>query len=98
MANKDDIGSFVHQKILLGPSVIFGVTVIAGQNSVTVRRFLGGSLEIGGSGLTWNSGFLLSGTEALSFDCSGTFYMACTGNTATVFVLQGRTHGFGETP
>lgn len=81
-------------RIFVGLSQIIGVTVAAGQNAAIVKYFSGGSLEIGGSTLTWGQGYLLDTKEIVSIQSTGTFYLAATGSTVTCMVLKGKTSGF----
>lgn len=94
MSQRDDVNSLVGLKVLLGPSQIFGVTVVPGLNSTTVKYFSGGSLEIGGASLTWGAGYLLGTNEIVNIPSNGNFYLAVTGATVTCYILKGRSNGF----
>ena len=92
--HRDDVESLVGTRLTIGLSTIVGITVLPGQNAVIVKYFSGGSLEIGGSSLTWGAGYLLDTKEVVNVQSSGTFYLAATGSTVTCMLLKGRSSGF----
>ena len=88
--------------MVIGLSTIVGVTAIPFQSSVILKILSGNSLEIGGTfcrsngataAFTWTKGYLLGTSEVLSFNCTGTFYLAATGATVTVHMLRGLGQG-----
>jgi len=92
--HRDDVESLVGTRLTVGLSQIIGITVLAGQNSIIVKYYSGGSLEVGGVSLTWGSGYLLDTKEVVNIQSSGTFYLAATGSTVTCMILKGRSSGF----
>ena len=99
MARTDDVFQFLPQQLVIGLSQIFGVTIGAGQVSVSLKWFSGGTLEIGGTyvlsstgvttAFTWGTGYVLDTTESLSSNMSGNFYLAASGSTVVAMLLRG---------
>lgn len=98
MARVDDIANLVPERLVIGLSAIVGVTAQPFQSVVTIKILSGNSLEIGGSfalsagastAFTWGAGYLLGTSEVLSFNATGTFFLAATGATVTALVLRG---------
>lgn len=89
-----DVDSLVGRQISVGLSQIIGVTVSAGQNSVSFYRFSGGSLLVGGLTLNWTNGYIMQSNQIVNVQSAGTFYLAAVGSTVTVMLLFGRTAGF----
>lgn len=94
MSQRDELFGFEGKRITVGLSQIVGVTVSAGQAAAIIKYFSGGSLEIGGASLTWGQGYLMDTKEVVSFQSSGTFYLAATGSTVTCMMFRGKTSGF----
>ena len=88
-----DIFSFISRPVFIPPGTVSGFTVGSGFMSVVIKYFSGGSLEIGGSTLAPGNGYLISGSEVLSFDLRGSFYLAATGATVTAYILYGKSEG-----
>lgn len=97
MARVDDIGSVIPERLVVGLSSIVGVSAIPFQSAVVIKILAGSSLEIGGSyalssgastAFTWGAGYLLGTSEVLSFNATGTFYLAATGATVTASILR----------
>jgi len=93
MGREQDIHALRASRHDIGLSTITGVTVLPGQIGVVIKNFTGGSLEIGGTGLTWGEGYLMGAGEAVSIDSAGTFFLAATGATVTAMVLKGLSAG-----
>lgn len=91
---REDVLSLIGERVSIGLSQIIGVTVIAGLNAISIKKFSGGSLEIGGISLNWGSGYLFNSNEIVNIQVAGTFYLAATGSTVVAMVLKGRTSGF----
>lgn len=77
---------------------------LAGQNSVLLKYFSGGTLEILGvsTGVTLTavqlaaanqSGYLMGTSEILALDGPVRCYLSSTGATTTVMVIRGKTAG-----
>lgn len=94
MSQRDELFGFDGLRLNVGLSQIIGVTVVAGQAAAILKYFSGGSLEVGGASLTWGAGYLLDTKEVMSFQTSGTFYLAATGSTVTCMMFKGKTSGF----
>ena len=94
MSQRDELFGFEGKRIEIGLSSIIGVTVVAGQAAAILKYFSGGSLEIGGLSLTWGQGYIMDTKEVVSFQTSGTFFLAATGATVTCMMFRGKTSGF----
>lgn len=90
MSNRNDIYAVDGYLVTVGLSQVLGITITGGVNSSIIKHFAGGTLEIGGSTLTWGQGYPFSVGEAISFNRSCTVYLAATGATVTVAVLDGK--------
>jgi len=96
MSNRDDVYTPFASRITVGLSSILQITPIAGQNCLVLKGISISTLEIGGASLTWGQGYPLSSGEALSWNGSGSFYLAASGATATVALFRGRSQGFDQ--
>lgn len=94
MSVRSEVDSLVGRQITVGLSQIVGITVMAGQNSVSFYKFSGGSLLVGGATLTWSNGYIMQNNQIVNVQSAGTFYLAAVGSTVTVMMLFGRTSGF----
>lgn len=91
------IAAFVPERLAVGLSTIVGVTVLAGQVSVSMEMLSGQTLEIvaaPGASVGWGQGFPFPTNAIMSFDSIGTMWLAASGATALVVVLRGRSEGF----
>ena len=95
---REDVGSLLPEKFVIGLSSILGITALAGQNACSVKYASGGSLEIGGTAamttggitaFTWGNGYLMGTSEIFNANMMGTFYVAATGATVTCFIMRG---------
>lgn len=88
--DKDNIVTLKGERLAVGLSAIIGITLVPGQQVAVLKYFSGGSLEIGGSALTWGAGYLMGTSEVLNMKSQGTFYLAATGATAVAMLLRGK--------
>lgn len=88
-----DVYALVGTPLYVGLSAIIGVTIQSGYCATVVKYASGGSLEIGGSSMSWGTGYLFGVNEAVSINMRGTFFLAATGATATVYLLTGLSQG-----
>ncbi len=59
----------------------------------------GGTLAlVQGAGVTFSNGYILGTTEVVSFQGPATFFLAASGATATVSVVQSYNMGFSQLP
>lgn len=99
MSRSEDISIFKPERLDVGVSQVVGVTLVAGQISIILKYFSGGSLEVidplaqGGQTVLGGSGYMLATSEALNSSMIGTFYLTATGSTATAMLLRGKTIG-----
>lgn len=84
---------FASSVVMVGLSAIQGITTTSGLISIILKYGSGGSLEFGGTGLSWGNGYLMSQNEALSFDVRGNFYLCATGSTVTAYLTKGLSEG-----
>ncbi len=94
MSRETDLLSLVGERIIVGLSSIIGVTVAPGQLGGILKYSSGGTLWIGGLTLSVNAGYLVGGSESLSLDVCGTYYLAASGATVVTYSLRGRSGGF----
>lgn len=88
------IYGFTSAQLVLGTSgIAVGVTIGAGAISALIKWQQGGSLLIGGIGLTNGNGYLMGTTEAIAADVRGTYYLLAVGATTTVNILIGISEG-----
>lgn len=87
------IYGFTSMQMVIAPTVAQGITVGAGAISSLIKWQQGGSLLIGGVGLTNSTGYLMGTTEAISVDARGTYYLLAVGSTVTVNILTGISEG-----
>lgn len=93
MSREVDIHDLAAGPVYVGMSSILGISTIAGMLATVIKYGSGGSLEIGGTDLTWGNGYLYTVGEALTFDSAGTIYLAATGATVTAYVIKGKSAG-----
>lgn len=94
MSRQDDVLSLRAVRVSIGPSTIIGVTVAATQFACVLKVAAGGSsgtMEVGGTALTWGAGYPIGASEVLSINACGTFYLAASGVTMTAALLFGDT-------
>jgi len=82
------------------------VSPVAGQISVSIKNFGGGSMEImkapagatlsngTADGLSLSAGYLMEAGEVVNVDGAPKFYLAATGATATAYLLIGLSSGY----
>lgn len=95
---RDRTGEVLAQRMSIGLSTIHGITAFPGQIGLQLKILSGSSLEFGGSyvlgntgattAFTWGNGYLVGGTEILSFNGTGSYYLAATGATVVALVLR----------
>lgn len=89
MGREQDVTGIGSTRLTLGLSTVFGITNIPGLLTNTLKYFSGGSLEIGGSNLTWGGGYMLGTSEVFNFSTVGTFYLCATGATVVAMLARG---------
>lgn len=103
MANKDDVWGVETAQVVVGTSGGFFKQITGwtgpGVNSISVKYFSGGSLEICGtttqaafSGASF-PGYLMGGAEVVSFGGPAEFYLRATGATTIAYLIKGKTAG-----
>lgn len=93
MGRETDIAIMAAERIVMATNSYTSIPAFAGQVAVTIKLLAGGTLEIGGSGNTYGTGYPLASTEVQSIDNSGNFYLFASGATCTVAILRGKTTG-----
>lgn len=97
---QNDIATYGATQINVGLSAIIKVAPSANQYGTQLRVGSGGSLEIvqtpialtGSSATGWGTGFLVTGTVSM-INGPAAYYLAATGATVTVQILNGYTSG-----
>ena len=100
-SDRVDINGYIASRLTFGPTVApYGITVLAGQNSILLKQVSGGTLEIV-SGSSFAAGATLAGTgypfgsnEILGLDSAGTVWVLASGATSILALVQGRSAGF----
>jgi hypothetical protein len=88
----------------VGATLAVLMTPVAGQNSILLKYFSGGTCEIIGCTLgqtlsaadlssASGSGYLLGSSEILQIDGPARYYLSSTGATTTLMLLIGKSQG-----
>ena len=85
MSGNQEGHRFSSELLVIGTSIAFGITALAGQQSVFVTA-TGGSLLVGGVTVVANHALIPQPFDARSM--RGTFYMSAAGATATVHIVR----------
>lgn len=96
MGREQLIGDLLPSRVNVGLSAIIGITSLPGQLALSLQYLNGGTLEIvsATAPVAPGSGFILPANVILSFDTTGTIWLASQAATTTVMVLRGRSQGF----
>lgn len=96
MARDKVLGDLLPSRVFVGLSTLIGITSLPGQQALSLEYLSGGTLEIVSSGASvgWGQGFIVPSNAILSFDVSGTIWLAASSATTTIMVLRGRSQGF----
>lgn len=98
--SREDVFSAYPERIAIGPGVTADFPAIPGQNAIQIKWASGGSLLVAGTSSTIGSTFaisneyLVSTSEILSIDLSGTISLMASGATAVAYILRYRSAGF----
>lgn len=87
MADKDIVSYLGATQIFVGLSSMTQVLPISNVTDTTIRLISGGTLFVGGTGITWGGAFLLGASQMITWKGSPEFYMAAAGATTTVHLL-----------
>lgn len=103
----DSVYGLVTQRLAIPPGATQAVLMVPepGQNSLLLKYFSGGTLEIIGvtAGVTLTAaqlvtasgtGYLIGTSEILSLDGPARFYLSSLGATSVLHVITGRSAGY----